>query len=174
MSEDLRYPIGDFEMPSDASAEKRSEWIGAIRELPAKIRAAVDGLVEEQIDTPYRPDGWTVRQVVHHVADSHLNAFCRFKLALTEDNPTIKPYDEGAWASLSDSAMDPSVSLDLIDSVHSRFTNLLENMSESDFARTLDHPETGAWQLSKMLALYAWHSKHHTAHITSLRERNGW
>lgn len=174
MSEDLRYPIGDFAKPSDASAERRAEWIETIRELPSKIESAIEGLGEEQLDTPYRPDGWSVRQVVHHVADSHLNAFCRFKLALTEDNPKIKPYDEAAWASLSDSEMDPSVSLQLIDSVHRRFANLLENMSDSDFARTLDHPETGAWELSNMLALYAWHSKHHTAHITSLRERNGW
>ncbi|HUF04035.1 MAG TPA: putative metal-dependent hydrolase [Aridibacter sp.] len=174
MSEELRYPIGDFEKPSDASAEKRSEWIATIRELPSNIDAAVKGLGEDKIDTPYRPEGWTIRQVVHHVADSHLNAYCRFKLALTEENPTIKPYDEGAWASLSDSEMDPSVSLQLIDSVHRRFANLLEHMTESDFSRTLDHPDSGAWELSKMLALYAWHSKHHTAHITSLRERNGW
>ncbi|QQS43146.1 MAG: putative metal-dependent hydrolase [Acidobacteriota bacterium] len=174
MSEDLRYPIGDFEMPSASSAKERTEWISTIRDLPGKIAASIDGLSEEQLDTPYRPGGWTVRQVVHHVADSHLNAYCRFKLALTEDNPTIKPYDEKEWAELSDSSMDPSVSLQLIDSVHSRFTNLLENMSESDFSRTLNHPETGDWELSNMLALYSWHSRHHTAHIDSLRERNGW
>lgn len=174
MSEDLRYPIGDFELPSGSSAEDRAEWIRTIRDLPSKIAASVEGLTEDQLDTPYRPGGWTVRQVVHHVADSHLNAYCRFKLALTEDNPTIKPYDEKSWADLSDSSMGPSVSLQLIDSVHRRFTNLLENMSESDFSRTLNHPETGDWELSNMLALYSWHSKHHTAHIDSLRERNGW
>lgn len=174
MDQDLRYPIGDFNIPSETTPEMRSGWIAAIRALPSSLSAAIEGLSDDQLDTRYRPGGWTVRQVVHHVADSHLNALCRFKLALTEDNPTIKPYDESAWADLSDSEMDPAVSLQLVDSVHKRFANLLENMSDADFARTLDHPESGNWELSKMLALYAWHSRHHTAHITSLRERKGW
>lgn len=174
MSEDLRFPVGNFELPGEIGPSERAEFIRTIKELPGEIECAVHGLDEQQIDTPYRPDGWTVRQVVHHVADSHLNALCRFKLALTEDLPTIKPYDEAAWAELPDASKDTDVSLRLIRSLHERFAYLLDGMSDSDYARKLQHPESGEWDLNGMLALYAWHSKHHTAHITKLRERNGW
>lgn len=174
MSEDLRYPIGDFERPSEITARMRADHLTAIEELPMRIAQAVEGLGEGQMDTPYRPDGWTVRRVVHHVADSHLNAYCRFKLALTEDEPVIKPYMEARWAELPDSDMDAEVSLRLIEGLHGRFAALLSGMSDADFGRRLSHPETGKWTLDEMLALYAWHSRHHTAHITALREREGW
>ncbi|PYR62116.1 MAG: putative metal-dependent hydrolase [Acidobacteria bacterium] len=128
-----------------------------------------------QFDTPYRPDGWTVRQVVHHVPDSHLNAYCRFKLALTEDNPRIKPYDEAAWAKLADTERTPvETSLALLDSLHQRWVTLLESMKPEEFARTLQHPEAGEMTLDKVLQLYTWHGRHHVAHITSLRQREGW
>jgi len=174
MSDDLKYPIGNFSKPQAFGPEDVRGWIETIKALPDSLGNAVEGLDEGQFDTEYRPGGWTVRQVVHHVADSHLNAYCRFKLALTENAPTIKPYDEAAWADLPDSSISPSISLGLVDGLHRRFTALLEGMSEEDFARKLVHPETGEWTLSEMLALYAWHSRHHTAHITSLRERMGW
>lgn len=174
MSEELRYPIGGFRNPSDTSAEKRVEWISDIRALPGKLAAAADGLTEEQIDTPYREGGWTVRQVIHHVADSHVNAMCRFKLALTEEFPTIKTYVEGAWAELGDTKIDPGVSLQIIEGVHARLEALLESLSEDDFARKFNHPEVGEMSVAELLALYSWHSKHHTAHITALRERSGW
>ncbi len=174
MSEDLKYPIGNFVKPSEFTAELREANINAIRELPGEVACAIHGLDDAQLNTEYRPGGWTVRQVVHHVADSHLNAFVRFKLALTEDGPTIKPYDEAAWAELPDNEVDTAVSLQLIEGLHRRFSGLLEGMSNSDFERPLIHPESGSWTLNGMLALYAWHSKHHTAHITSLRGRMGW
>ncbi|REJ78374.1 MAG: putative metal-dependent hydrolase [Acidobacteria bacterium] len=174
MSEELKYPIGGFRNPSDTSAEKRVEWISDIRALPGKLAAAADGLTEEQIDTPYREGGWTVRQVIHHVADSHVNAMCRFKLALTEEVPTIKTYVEGAWAELGDTKIDPGVSLQIIEGVHARLEALLESLSEDDFARKFNHPEVGEMSVAELLALYSWHSKHHTAHITALRERSGW
>lgn len=174
MEEDLRFPVGTFERPSAISSEERSELISTIKDLPDNIEAAVSGLSADQIDTPYRPGGWSLRQVVHHVADSHMNAFCRFKLALTEAVPTIKPYDEAAWAELPDSAAEVGVSLRMIRSLHERFGELLDAMSDDDFSRKLSHPESGEWDLDGMLALYAWHSRHHTAHITKLRERSGW
>lgn len=174
MNVDPRYPIGNFEKPAAVGSDLREELIADIRELPLNLAKAVEGLDDAKLDTPYREGGWSVRQVVHHVADSHINALCRFKLALTEEHPVIKPYDEAAWAALEDSGMPVSASMPLIESVHKRFTRLLESMSDEDFARTLDHPESGSWRLDEMLALYGWHSKHHTAHITSLRERNGW
>ena len=174
MEEDLRFPIGNFERPGSVDADARAALISAIKELPDMLEKAVAGLGSDQLETPYRPGGWTVRQVVHHVADSHLNALCRFKLALTEDTPTIKPYDEAAWADLPDNSEGVEVSLRLVRALHQRFGALLDGMSESDFARRLSHPESGEWDLNGMLALYAWHSRHHTAHITSLRERNGW
>ncbi len=174
MSEELKYPIGDFRDPGTVSAEMRAGYIQSIKDLPNLLEAALSGLTEGQMDAEYRPGGWSVRQVVHHVADSHLNAYCRFKLALTEDSPTIKPYDEAAWADLADSEMDVTISLDLIRSLHTRFARLLDSMSDEQYERELKHPETGTWTLSKMLALYAWHSRHHTAHITSLRDRTGW
>lgn len=170
--QDLRFPIGKFDPANNAS---RADHIKTIAELPALLAAAVAGLSDEQLDTPYRPDGWTLRQTVHHVADSHINSLCRFKLALTEDEvPTIMPYYEDRWAELADSKMPVDVSLGIVDGVHRRWAALLESMTDTDFQREFIHPETGNWTLEKVLALYAWHSRHHTAHITSTRERNGW
>jgi uncharacterized damage-inducible protein DinB len=172
--EDLRYPIGKFEKGIAPSAEKRREFIRTIAELPAKVAEAVAGLNEEQLDTPYRLGGWTLRQTVHHIADSHLNSFCRFKLALTEDEPTIRPYFEDRWAELADTKLPVDASLNIIDGVHRRWTAMLESMSDQDFQKKLIHPESGEWTLDTMLGLYAWHSVHHTAHIANLRLTKGW
>lgn len=172
--DDLRYPVGRFDGRSAATAEARAAAIAELRALPGSLRAAVAGLSDAQLDTPYREGGWTVRQVVHHVADSHMNAFIRFKLALTEDWPTIKPYDEAAWARLPDSALPLEPSLALIGALHTRWVALVEPLAESDFARGYTHPENGRQSLATALAIYAWHSRHHTAHITALRTRMGW
>ena len=173
--EDLRFPVGRFQRPQSLEPKQRRAAIDTIAEAPTKLRAAVAGLTDAQLDTPYRPEGWTVRQVVHHVPDSHLNAYTRFKLALTEDTPTIKPYDEAAWAKLEDSKSTPvATSLALLDAVHDRWIRILRAMSPSDFSRTLNHPENGVMNLDQMLALYEWHSRHHVAHITNLRQRSGW
>src|SRR5580693_9478507 len=172
--QDLRYPIGRFSAPAVNDAGVRAEQIQTLRLLPERLRAAVDGLDDSQIDTPYRDGGWTVRQVVHHIADSHANSYVRFKLALTEDGPTIKPYDEAAWARLPDSRQAIEPSLVLITGLHQRFVRLLELMSEEDFERGFNHPERGRVTLATNLAIYDWHSRHHTAHITSLRARKGW
>lgn len=175
MDSDLRYPVGRFQPPVAITAAERRGFIEEIEQLPARLRAAVAGLAEAQLDTPYRDGGWTVRQVVHHVADSHMNSFIRFKLALTEDAPSIKPYDEGAWAMTADSLTVPAeVSLGLIEGLHARWAVLLRSLGEADLERAFVHPERGRMQLDVNLALYAWHSRHHTAHITSLRERMGW
>ncbi|HEY0459075.1 MAG TPA: putative metal-dependent hydrolase [Pyrinomonadaceae bacterium] len=173
-SEDLRYPVGEFEKPFGMTPERRAEFIQIIKDLPEKITAAVEGLTAEQLDTPYRPEGWSVRQTVHHVADSHMNSLTRFKLALTEENPTIRPYFEDRWALLADNKLPVNVSLKIIEGIHERLVSILESLSEDNFKRTLIHPDSGAWTLDGFLALYAWHSRHHTAHITRLRERNGW
>ncbi len=173
--DDLRYPVGRFERPATLTPDQRRAAIDTIASAPMNLRAAVRGLDEAQLDTPYRPDGWTVRQVVHHVPDSHMNAFIRFKLALTEDTPTIKPYDEAAWANLADAQTTPTeVSLTLLDCVHDRWLRVLRAMSASDFERKLNHPENGIMNLDQMLALYEWHSRHHVGHVTNLRDRNGW
>ena len=173
--EDLRFPIGRFQRPASLSPQQRRDAIESIAAAPAWLRAAVAGLSAAQLDTPYRPDGWTVRQVVHHVPDSHMNAVTRFKLALTEDVPTIKPYDEAAWAKLEDARSTPiETSLSLVDGLHDRWVRILNAMSDADFARELRHPENGPMTLDQMLALYEWHGRHHVGHITSLRERNGW
>ena len=172
---DLRYPIGKFIWPESVSAEQRAQWISAIERAPMEMRAAVAGLSAKQVDTPYRPGGWTVRQVVHHVPDSHLNAYIRFKLALTEEAPTIKPYDEGRWAELSDTRTVPlDVSLDLLDALHERWVALIRGMTPADMQRTFVHPEhKRSLMLEQVLGLYAWHGRHHTAHITIVRERDG-
>ena len=174
-SQDLRFPIGKFQRPAELDAKGRADAIESIARTPARLRDAVKGLTSEQIETPYRPGGWTVRQVVHHVPDSHLNAYIRFKLALTEDVPTIKPYDEALWAELPDVAAVPlATSLALLDAVHERWLAILRAMQPGDFARQLVHPETGRQSLDQVLALYAWHGPHHTGHVTSLRQRMGW
>ena len=171
----LRYPIGHFVPPSSSERAVRAAGIETLRDLPGNLNAAVSGLSDTRLDTPYREGGWTVRQVVHHVADSHANSYVRFKLALTEDWPTIKPYDEAAWANLADSRnMRLEPSLDFISSLHARWVALLEGLSEADFQRGYNHPAMGRQNLATALALYAWHSRHHTAHITSLRSRMGW
>jgi uncharacterized damage-inducible protein DinB len=172
---DPRYPIGKLEMPGQVSQARRQQAIDEIASTPAKLRAAVKGLNEAQLDTPYRQGGWTVRQVVHHVPDSHLNAYVRLKLALTEDSPTIKPYDEAAWANLADSKSTPiEVSLALMDSVHDRWDRIWRSLKPEHFARKLVHPENGERTVDWLLFLYEWHGKHHTAHITELRKQKGW
>lgn len=174
-SDDLRYPIGHFTAPASSMPGMRAANIQTLRQLPDQLKAAVAGLSDAQLDTPYRDGGWTVRQLVHHVADSHANAYVRFKLALTEDWPTIKPYDEAAWAELSDSRWLPiDVSLAMLTSLHQRWVALLESLSDDDFRKGYNHPESGQQNLAKVLALYDWHSRHHTAHITNLRARMGW
>ena len=169
--DELRYPIGHFD---PAAAGSRAEQIEILRRLPEALRLAVQGLDQTQLDTPYRDGGWTVRQLVHHVADSHMNSYIRVKLALTENAPTISAYDEAAWARLPDSALPAEVSLSLVGAVHARLVSLFEAMSEADFEKSFTHPERGPVTLSNNLALYAWHSQHHTAHVTRLRERMGW
>lgn len=173
--DDLRYPVGRFKFDGQLSADQRRFFINEIAEAPVKLRAAVAGLTPEQIETPYRLGGWTVRQVVHHIPDSHLNSYVRFKLALTEEEPTIKPYDEAAWSELEDVRTTPlETSLTLLDVLHRRWVVLLRSLKDADFARAFRHPEMGLVSLEKNVALYAWHGRHHIAHITSLRERMGW
>ncbi len=171
---DLRYPIGNFTFPSSLSGAEREEALEVLAATPAELRTAIEGLDDSQLDTPYRPDGWTVRQVVHHLPDSHLNSFVRFKLGLTEDVPTIGVYDEAAWAKLPDASLPIDVSLRLLDALHERWVALLESLDDSAWVRRIEHPEWGVLRLDQLLAQYAWHSRHHVAHISSLRERNGW
>ena len=173
--EDLRYPIGTFSLPESTTADQRQEWIRDLAQAPTQLRAAVAGLTPEQIETPYRPGGWTVRQVIHHVPDSHLNSYCRFRLALTEENPPIKAYNEAMWAELYDARTGPvEPSLRLLESLHTRWVCLLVSLSEDDWSRTFHHSDFGPVRLDANLALYAWHSRHHTAHIQGLRDRMGW
>jgi uncharacterized damage-inducible protein DinB len=172
---DLRFPVGKFHYEGLLSEEQKQASLDEIARTPAKLRAAVKEFSEAQLDTPYRPGGWTVRQVVHHLPDSHMNSYVRFKLALTESEPTIKPYAEDRWAELADSKSTPvEVSLTLLESLHDRWVRLLRSLSPEDWQRTFRHPAMGAMTLEKTLALYAWHGRHHVAHITSLRERSGW
>jgi len=172
---DLRYPIGKFSYNGPLTGETRETFLNDIARAPANLRSVVKGLSDAQLDTPYRPGGWTVRQVVHHVPDSHMNAFIRFKLALTEDEPTIKPYAEDRWADLGDVAATPTdTSLCLLDCLHQRWMKLLHSLTPEQWKRTFRHPEFGLMTLDKTLAMYAWHGRHHVAHITSLRETNGW
>lgn len=172
---DPRYPIGKYEMPAKVTPELRARAILEIASAPDRVRAAVRGLNDAQLDTPYREGGWTVRQVVHHLPDSHMNAYIRWRLALTETEPTIKPYEESAWAKLEDAAHAPiEVSLRLLEPLHERWVRLLHSVKPDEFARTFRHPEHGVRTLDWMLFLYAWHGKHHTAHITELRKRKSW
>lgn len=173
--DDLRYPVGKFSYSDPASETDLHLWLSQIAETPALLRDAVRGLSAAQLDTPYRPDGWTVRQVVHHVADSHMNSYVRCRLALTEDEPLIKPYREDLWAQLNDAQSAPvELSLDLLDSLHKRWMLLLNNLGPADLARTFRHPAMGLVTLEKNVALYAWHGRHHMAHITSLKSRMSW
>jgi hypothetical protein len=172
---DPRYPIGPFASDPESSEASRRAHVDGIAALPAAMRRAVSGLGPAQLDTPYRPGGWTVRQVVHHVPDSHLNSYVRFKLALTEDAPTIRPYDEAAWARLPDTALEPvETSLALLESLHRRWVTLLRALPPEAFSRAFVHPESGATTLERAVALYDWHGRHHVAHIEALREREGW
>ena len=173
--EDLRYPVGRFAPSTPGGGAVRREAIEQIAALPVRMRHAVSGLTDAQLDTPYRPDGWTVRQVVHHVADSHINGFTRIKLALTEQSPTIKPYDEKAFAELGDMRLPIGVSLDLLTALHARWIAVYEALREEQFARTFIHPEYPEPQtLDRHAQMYAWHSRHHVAHIATLRARQGW
>jgi len=171
---ELSYPIGRF--PGETTTpQNRSKTLLDIVELPGRLRDAVEGLTEAQLNTPYRPEGWTVRQVVHHLADAHVNSFIRTRFALTENQPTIMPFDEVKWAELKDARSGPvEPSLLLLEGVQARWGQLLESLSDSDWQRTLVHPENGVMTIGKLVSVYAWHGRHHTAHITELRKRNGW
>ena len=172
---DLRYPAGKFDSAAPRTAESRAAAIADLAAHPAALRAAVAGLTDAQLDTPYRPDGWTVRQVVHHLADSHMNAFIRFKLALTEDAPQIKPYDEKAWVTLADvQGQDIEGSLLILQGLHARWSALLSSLAPEQLDRTFLHPESGPQKLDRTLQTYAWHCRHHVAHVARLRERSGW
>jgi hypothetical protein len=173
--DELRYPVGKFRFPDAVSAGDLARFIEEIAQAPARLRAAVAGLDDAQLDTPYRPGGWTVRQVVHHVPDSHMNSYVRFRLALTEDDPVIKPYEEARWAELADARTMPiEPSLTLLESLHARWVPLLRSMSGAEWKRGFRHPELGPVRLDQNAALYAWHGRHHVGHVTALRERMGW
>jgi uncharacterized damage-inducible protein DinB len=173
---DLRYPLGEFRYDGNMTDTRRSECVRRIAAAPGRLRASVAGLDDAQLDTPYRPGGWTVRQVIHHVPDSHLNAYTRTRLALTEDTPTIKPYEEARWAELPDARGLPvEISLRLLEALHARWVPLLERLGPKDGARQLRHPEHDRLMtVDELIAMYAWHGDHHTAHITTLRERMAW
>lgn len=173
--DELRYPVGRYRSPAKPDANLRSEWIQEIERLPQNLRRATDGLDDRQLDTPYRPGGWTVRQVAHHLADSHLNSYTRFRLAVTEDNPRIKTYEEAAWAELADAKSAPiDLSLTLLEALHARWVLLLLSFSEVQWTRRIVHPEWGELNVEELLAQYEWHCRHHLAHIAGLRERQGW
>lgn len=173
--EDLRYPIGKFALEGEITAERRQDWIGEIESAPRVLRNALRGLSDTQLDTTYRPGGWTVRQLAHHVPESHMNSYIRFKLALTEDTPTIKPYFEDRWAKLADARTAPvELSLALMDALHARWVLVLRALGDEDWKRTFRHPEMGTLTLERTLALYAWHGRHHAAQVTGLRARMQW
>ena len=174
--EHLRFPIGKFKVPENYTEASRNGALDALRKLPDQLHEAIGKLTESQWDTPYRPEGWTVRQVVHHLADSHMNSFIRFKWALSEDRPMIKPYDQNAWVQMKDSTdLHPEVSIGILRGVHQRLVYLIEGFNEDQFNVTLGHPEWDrVLSLDFMLALYGWHSRHHLRHITALMEREGW
>ncbi len=172
---DLRYPMGRYQAPENITMEQRGTWINEIEALPKSLAQAAVNLSDTQLDTPYRPGGWTVRQVIHHLPDSHMNSYVRFRWALTESSPLIKVYDEAAWAELPDAKTSPiAPSLLLLEALHTRWVLLLRSLADEDFARTFRHPELGEMRLDRTLGLYAWHSRHHLAHIHNLRERSGW
>jgi uncharacterized damage-inducible protein DinB len=171
---EAKYPIGKFQLDGDITNSMTEGWINEIEALPGLLRDAVRDLDNEQLDTPYRSGGWTVRQVVHHLADSHMNAYVRFKLALTEENPVIKPYDEGKWAKLPDYKLPIDISLSLIEALHIRWVKLLRSLSPADIKKTFIHPDLGGVSVGENIGIYAWHSRHHLAHITSLCSRMGW
>ncbi len=172
---DLRYPVGKFQLEGDITPAQREEWIAQATAAPAALRAAIGSLNDAQLDTPYRPGGWTVRQVVHHLPDSHANMYTRFRLALTEDVPTIKPYMEERWAELPDArTAGPEMSLQLLEGLHQRWVVLMRSFGPAEWKRAFRHPDLGLMPLDRTLGLYAWHGRHHVAHITCLRERMGW
>lgn len=174
-SNSLSYPIGKFKQEKEISAQRRLELINEISEVPDTLRKEVEGFSEEQFNTEYRPGGWKVRQVIHHLADSHLNAYIRTKLALTEEEPVIKPYNQEEWANLKDTFETPvEVSLVLLEAIHKRWVTLLKSLKEADFKRKFRHPEIGLLDLNWLIAQYAWHGKHHIAHITSLKNKMNW
>ncbi len=170
----IRFPIGELVLPDTMSADDRDRDIARIDSAPERLRAAIAGLSREQIDTQYRPEGWTIRQVVHHLPDSHVNSYARLKLALTEDTPLIRTYDEALWAELSDSHGPVDMSLSLLESLHRRWVLLWSALDDSQWRRELKHPDLGVMRVDQLLSMYAWHSDHHIAHITTLRERKGW
>ena len=174
MNDDLRYPVGRYTPGQPITREQRDEWLAQVADAPARLRAAVTGLGDARLDTPYRDGGWTVRQVVHHVPDSHMNAYTRMKLGLTENVPTIKTYEEAEWARLPDATLPVEVSLVLLERLHERWVHLLRALDEGQWKRTFRHPEWGAMTLEDALGMYAWHGRHHVAHITRLAEREGW
>ncbi len=175
MIDDLRYPLGACEWPPEVSAEEKRRNLRDIAELPAKLREAVAGLAQQHLDIPYREGGWTIRQIVHHIPDSHMNSYVRFKLALTEDQPTIKPYDERLWAEIPEARTAPiELSLSMADALHGRWSLMFDNMTEADFERTIVHPEIGVLKLKSMVAGYGWHCRHHVAQIVATRRRMGW
>ena len=173
--EELRFPIGQFTKPDIVTNEQFNNYVDQIEQLPFELRETVAGLSDPQLDTPYRDGGWTVRQVVHHLFDSHVNSYTRLKLALTEENPTIRPYDEASWAELDDAKLAPiELSLGLLDGLHTRWVTLLRKLTPEQRKRTFNHPESGIWRLEQNTGMYAWHGKHHTAHINGLKKRMGW
>ncbi|HEY0758502.1 MAG TPA: putative metal-dependent hydrolase [Acidisarcina sp.] len=171
---DARFPVGTFSRPAEVSAAEIAAGVASIAAMPANLRTALAGLDDWQLDTPYRDGGWTVRQLVHHVADSHINMFVRFKLAVTEDWPTVRPYPQELWAELADSRLPPEVSVALLESLHRRWAAVMAPMSPSDWLRGFIHPETGRFTLAQAMLLYEWHGRHHVAHVTELRKRMGW
>jgi uncharacterized damage-inducible protein DinB len=171
---DRKYPIGTFQFDGEITDRVTHDWIKEIEDLPRLLRDAVKDLNNEQIDTPYRSGSWTVRQVIHHLADSHMNAYVRFRLALTEVNPIIKTYDETKWAELNDYELPIDISLSLLEALHVRWTNFLRSLTPTDMEKTFIHPDSGEISVGKNIGIYAWHGRHHLAHITSLCSRNGW
>ena len=173
--EELRYPIGQFSRTQIVSVNEFAQYINEIERLPFDLRKSVSGLSDSQLDTPYREGGWTIRQVVHHLFDSHVNSYMRLKLALTENNPTIRPYDEASWAELHDARQAPvDLSLGMIEGLHKRWMMNLRSLNSDQIARTYIHPESGLWRIDQNAAMYAWHGKHHLAHINGLKQRMGW